>query len=168
MHTTSTEPVLRRATADDRPFLAAMLAEAAAWRDGVDRPVAEIVAPPEISHYLPTDWPRSNEAGMVAGLDGVDIGAAWWTGFTINDPGYGFVAEDVPELTIGVVPDRRGQGIGRALLAKLCARADRDDLRGLSLSVETDNPAIRLYERAGFTRIDEQAGAATMVRWSTG
>ena len=33
-----------------------------------------------------------------------------------GESGYGFVAEDIPELSIGVVAGRRGEGIGRALL----------------------------------------------------
>lgn len=159
---------VRAATGADRPFLRAMLAEAAAWRDGVDRPVAEVVAPPEVGHYLPVDWPREGEAGVVATVDGTAAGAAWWTRFTTHDPGYGFVAPDLPELTIGVVPALRGRGHGRALLAALCAEADRHGLAGLSLSVEVDNPAVGLYEDAGSVLVDDSGGAHTMVRRSPG
>ena len=51
---------------------------------------------------------------------------------------------------IAVAPERRGRGIGRALLAKgLTALAGRTDI--VRLDVHHDNPAaIRLYERAGF------------------
>lgn len=155
---------LRRATRTDRPFLRAMLAEAAAWRDGVDRPVAQIIAPPEVGHYLPEDWPRDGEVGVIAVEDGVAAGAAWWTLFPPDDPGYGFVAAEVPELSIGVLPAARGRGHGRALLAALCLAADHRGLPGLSLSVEPDNPAVRLYRDAGFAVVDASGGAHTMVR----
>ena len=59
---------------------------------------------------------------------------------------------DLAEVqTIGVRPDRQGQGIGRALLDDLIKAAG--DLRIL-LDVRTDNaPAISLYSSVGFTRI---------------
>ncbi len=155
---------VRPATGEDRPFLLAMLAEAAAWRTGVDRPVAEIVAPPDVGHYLPPNWPRDGEAGVIATENGTDLGAAWWTRFTIDDPGHGFVADDVPELGIGVVPGHRRRGLGRALLDGLCRIADRRDLPGLSLSVEPDNPAVGLYEDTGFVTVGDTGGARTMVR----
>lgn len=157
---------VRAATGSDRPFLQAMLAEAAAWRDGVDRPIDEVVAPHEIAHYLPADWPRSGEAGVVATRDGSDVGAAWWTMLTADDPGYGFVDETVPEIGIGVEVDHRGHGVGSRLLTALCAEADRRGLGGLSLSVESDNPAARFYEDAGFVLVDATGGAHTMVRRS--
>ena len=51
---------------------------------------------------------------------------------------------------IAVAPDRRGRGVGRALLTRgLAALAGRTDV--VWLDVHHDNPAaIRLYERAGF------------------
>jgi GNAT superfamily N-acetyltransferase len=54
-----------------------------------------------------------------------------------------------PELAIAVVEDQRGQGIGRALLGALVARA-RDQFPALALNVHLLNPAVRLYIRAGF------------------
>ena len=50
--------------------------------------------------------------------------------------------------------DQQGQGIGRALIDALIARASADDeLHQLTLSVTASNrAAVRLYESAGFTR----------------
>lgn len=53
--------------------------------------------------------------------------------------------------TIGVHPDSRGSGLGRALLQELLAVAGE---RPVLLEVRTDNdPALRLYESVGFRRI---------------
>lgn len=142
----------------------AMLAEAAAWRDGVLEPVNEIVAPPAIAHYLPRGWPRPGDAGLIATMASAAVGAAWWTHFPEHDPGYGFVAVDIPELSVGVVPDHRGRGVGRALVEALCERSELLGTRALSLSVEVDNPAVGLYRSCGFVTVDEAGGAATMVR----
>ena len=54
------------------------------------------------------------------------------------------------ELGIGVVGEARGRGVGRALLAALRELAREQGYRALSLSVDRQNPARRLYERAGF------------------
>ncbi|HKJ54749.1 MAG TPA: GNAT family N-acetyltransferase [Nitriliruptoraceae bacterium] len=142
----------------------AMLAEAAAWRDGVLAPVEEVVGPPPIAHYLPQGWPRPGDAGLIATIATRAVGAAWWTHFPAHDPGYGFVAVDIPELSVGVLPDHRGRGVGRALVEALCQRTEHLGIRALSLSVEVDNPAVGLYRSCGFATVDEADGAVTMVR----
>ncbi len=70
--------------------------------------------------------------------------------FTAAAPGYGYVADDVPELAIAVFPEFRGQQVGTLLLGSIIARAERDGLRAISLSVNRENPAKRLYVRYGF------------------
>jgi GNAT superfamily N-acetyltransferase len=154
--------VVRRATADDRPFLEQMLAVAADWRPGTTvRTAAEILAVPALARYV-VDWPRPGDTGFIA-EDGVAIGAAWWRLFRASDAGYGFVDEDVPEISIGVAPGWRHQGIGTRLLRALIAEARRSGLTGLSLSVELDNPAVGLYERLGFGTVGVNGGALTMA-----
>jgi hypothetical protein len=37
------------------------------------------------------------------------IGAAWWRFLAAQDPGYGFVADDVPELSLSVERANRAQ-----------------------------------------------------------
>jgi ribosomal protein S18 acetylase RimI-like enzyme len=60
------------------------------------------------------------------------------------------VASDVPELSIGVATGARGTGIGSALLDALLTLAREQGHRAVSLSVDRQNPARRLYERKGF------------------
>jgi ribosomal-protein-alanine N-acetyltransferase len=55
--------------------------------------------------------------------------------------------------TMAVDPAAQGRGVGTSLLRGLLARAD-EDAATVYLEVRTDNhPAIRLYERHGFTRV---------------
>ncbi len=150
---------LRRAGRGDGPFLERMVRLAAGWRDGVE---AELT--PETARYVEGFGWREGDAGLVAVRDGAAIGAAWWRRFAASEPGYGFVAEDVPELSLAVVAAARGAGAGRALLDGLLGLAAEEGVPALSLSVEVDNPARRLYERAGFVVVAEGGGALTMLR----
>jgi GNAT superfamily N-acetyltransferase len=58
----------------------------------------------------------------------------------------------------------RGQGLGSALLEALMRALAGAGAERVSLSVEPDNPARRLYERAGFAKVGENGGSWTMVR----
>jgi ribosomal protein S18 acetylase RimI-like enzyme len=68
-----------------------------------------------------------------------------------------------PELAMGVVRAWRGRGIGSRLLDALIVTAREQGLAAVSLSVEPDNYARRLYERAGFQPVDEASGSLTML-----
>jgi GNAT superfamily N-acetyltransferase len=154
---------IRPAYADDAPFLEQMLATAADWRPGTAvRSAAAVMAEPAFAHYL-AGGPRPTDAGVVAESDGDPVGAAWWRYFSPDEPGYGFVRDTVPEVSIGVVATMRRRGVGRMLLDSLIAEARRQGVRAISLSVEPDNPAARLYERLGFAPAGGVGGSVTMV-----
>jgi GNAT superfamily N-acetyltransferase len=124
--------------------------------------MAHVMADPELAHYV-EGWPRAGDGGIVAVADLRPIGAAWWRFFPEDHPGYGFVAADVPELSIGVVAAWRGRGVGRALLrAALVAAAPH--CRRVSLSVERANRAQNLYLSEGFRVVSSGPDADTMVR----
>jgi ribosomal protein S18 acetylase RimI-like enzyme len=61
-------------------------------------------------------------------------------------------------VSIGVQPNARGQGVGEKLMRALIDEAARRGL-GLDLSVRSENPARRLYERLGFRDIPGSAAA---------
>jgi GNAT superfamily N-acetyltransferase len=86
--------------------------------------------------------------------DGERIGAAWLRFFTAADHGYGFVADDVPELTIGVAVRWRGRGVGRALLRAIACQASEAGIKQISLSVERKNFARQLYLSEGYQVVD--------------
>ena len=142
---------IRPVRADDVPFLWDMAWEAVAVSPemrALGRDAAFAV--PEIRRYLKS-WGRAGDTGMVAvDADSRRLGAAWYRHFLVDARGYGFVTPDIPELSIGVIPVARGQGVGNALLDALLATAREQGQRGVSLSVDRQNPARRLYERHGF------------------
>ncbi|MEU4490001.1 GNAT family N-acetyltransferase [Streptomyces purpurascens] len=155
---------LRIATADDAGFLTDMLVAAVNWdpaREAVGRDC--VLRDRHTAHYV-EGWPRRGDLGVIAvETGGQPIGAAWLRLFSSDDPGYGFVGEDVPELSVGVLPSWRGQGVGRALLTELARRAVEHGFARISLSVERANRARRLYAAEGFTTVESGPGSDTMV-----
>ena len=150
----------------DPAFLAEMLYEAVNWHDdgAEERPALDdVLAVPQTARYIAA-WGRNGDLALYA-LDRRDepVGAAWLRRFTAAEPGYGYVADDIPELAIGVYPEFRRQRVGTLLLGSIIARADRDGARGISLSVNRENPAKRLYARNGFEVVAEPGDTLTML-----
>jgi ribosomal protein S18 acetylase RimI-like enzyme len=153
----------RPARAEDFTFLATMLGEAAVWRPDKPKPTAEqVLADPRYALYL-AGWPRQGDYGLVAEQDG-PVGAAWYRTFTEASHGYGFVAEDVPELSIAVIAPRRHEGIGRRLLVDLIEASVAQGYAALSLKVNDGNPARGLYESVGFQAVEKARSSGTMIR----
>lgn len=153
---------IRQAGAEDVPFLTSMLIEAVNWCPERELDRERILSSPDLAHYV-TGWPRKGDCGVIAEASGVPIGAAWLRLMPVHDPGYGFVAPDVPELSIGVVAAWRGHGVGRALLRAVAAQARAGGVARISLSVERANRAKRLYEDEGFRVVSSSPHADTMV-----
>jgi GNAT superfamily N-acetyltransferase len=138
----------------DVRFLRDMLRHAYHWRvaEDTERPVYRYVR----------NWGRPGDAGVLA-LEGPHpYGAAWYRVFTADEPGFGFVDEQTPELTIAVVPSHRGKGAGKELLEALLERARDDGYEAVSLSTDRDQAAW--YERFGFETVGETPHAVTMVK----
>lgn len=155
---------LREATGSDARFLGDMLFEASEWMPTRTRTRVDVLAGPTTAKYI-AGWKRPGDGGTVA-IDsaGTPIGACWYRLLPAHDPGYGFVAPGVPELTLGVVPVWRAQGIGRALLEAVVVQARAAGHTRISLSVERANHARRLYVSEGFHTVEAGVDADTMVR----
>ena len=144
--------MLRDADQLDTRFMRDMLRHAYHWRMGdPDLPVYRYVK----------SWGRRGDAGVIA-FDGPNAyGAAWHRLFPASGPGFGFVDEQTPELTLAVVPSHRGHGTGGELLEALLAHARADGFSQLSLSAEPGQTAF--YEKHGFRELQRQDGTVTMV-----
>ena len=149
--------MIRPGGPQDVPFMRDMLRHAYYWR--VDR-VSSTGEPP-VRRYVER-WGRPGDTSLITIQDFQRVGAAWYRLFRCEHPGYGFVDEETPELSIAIVPSRRGSGLGSELLEALLARARGDGYHAISLSVEQGSPAIGLYERYGFAEIGEDDGGVTM------
>jgi GNAT superfamily N-acetyltransferase len=141
---------IRAATQDDPGLLWDFLA-IAAYEPDVD--AAKAV--PFVAAHL-AGWRRPVDFGFIAEREGGAIGAAWARQFAPAEQPAFYVDAYTPEITIGVKPLARGQGVGRMLLDALMAEATRRGV-GLCLNVRHDNLAQRLYERVGFRLVPGSA-----------
>ncbi len=146
--------VIRRGGTQDGRFLRDMLHHAYYWRERV---------PGSLTSRYVRGWGRPGDTAVIALQNGFPVGAAWYRLFRAEEPGYGYVDEQTPELAIAVVPSKRGHGFGDELLKALLQKAREGGFAQLSLSVEPGNPARKLYERHGFEVVAQRPEAWTMV-----
>jgi GNAT superfamily N-acetyltransferase len=156
--------LIRPITSHDTLFLWEMLYQAIHVMDGKNPPSRDVLRVPEIRRYL-EEWGRPHDFGFVAvkpaTLD--PVGAAWFRLLIGEQKGYGYVDDSTPELTVAVVPECRGRGVGTRLLSHLLAAA-KSHYSSLSLSVSPENPALRLYKRLGFETVDTCGTSLVMKR----
>jgi len=145
--------VLRPADQQDTRFLRDMLRHAYHWRmaQDPDLPVFRYVK----------NWGRRGDAGLIAFEGPNAYGAAWYRLFPADGPGFAFIDEETPELTIAVVPSHRGHGTGGELLGALLEQARAEGFSRLSLSAEPGQTAF--YEKHGFRELSREDGTVTMV-----
>lgn len=124
------------------------------------RPI-EVMQAPTVRIYA-EDWGRSTDVGIVAQVEGIDIGACWMRLLPAG-VGLGSVDADTPQLGIALEPAFQHRGYGRPLMLEALAAAARAGYRQVSLTVHPDNPAMRLYERCGFRQVELRGTYPLMV-----
>ena len=157
--------LLRDAQHSDIPFLRRMLYEAVFWRAAVNKPsFEEGLAYPDVSNAL-ADWgKRDGDTAVVATINSIPVGAAWYRYWTDSNFTNGYLDENTPVLAIGVYSDYRHQGIGKKMIDWLIDYASKHAIQKISLSVSKDNYAINLYKQQGFLEHIDKGDAFIMVR----
>jgi ribosomal protein S18 acetylase RimI-like enzyme len=93
---------------------------------------------------------------MIIQRDGADIGRLYIS----RIPG------EVRIMEITLIPEQRGNGLGGAILRGILGEAEGRG-EAVSIHVENFNPALRLYQRLGFRKIDEH-GVYYLMEWTPG
>jgi len=139
------------------------LYEAVAWDpERVLPPFEFTIEHPELARYH-RGWGRTGDIAVVAESGGAVVGVALCRLFTEDDHGHGYVDEETPELAVAVAEERRGRGIGRQLMEELAVSARAAGLARLSLSVDAENPALRLYQRLGYRELTRDDDGVRMI-----
>ncbi len=74
--------------------------------------------------------------------------------------------DEIRLIDIALLPEHRGVGVGGAIMQRVLAEG-RESGRLVRIHVEHNNPAMRLYRRLGFEKIEEQ-GVYHLMEWSPG
>lgn len=156
--------IIRSIEVTDEPFLWKMLYRALFIPPGATPLPKEIIFQPELAKYV-ENWGLDGDRGLIAVLEDERtlVGTVWLRRFKSNNPGYGYINDSIPELSIAVLPKYCGRGIGTKLLTKLLSQV-KDRYSAVSLSVSPNNPAFRLYCRLGFKVIIRQNDSLIMKK----
>lgn len=156
--------LIRPALPADADLLGVLVAEAVNWTGEQRVTAADVRTDDHLVRYV-EGWGRPGDAGVVAADGtGTPVGAAWVRLLPASRPGWGFHADDVPELSLGVLPPGRGAGAGSALLDACLAAVRSSGSRAVSLSVEDGNDLARgMYERRGFVPVGREGGSDVLL-----
>lgn len=141
------------------PLLKDFLYDAIFVPEGEVPPPRSILDLPELRIYYENFGTQAGDLALVAELDGAVQGLAWLR--IMED--YGHIDNDTPSLSIALKAPCRGQGMGTALLLALFEKAKEAGYAKVSLSVQKENPAYRLYQRLGFVTHKDNGG--DLVMW---
>lgn len=156
-------PVIRDLLPSETGILKTMLYNAIYVPPGRDKLPHGIIEEPDIAVYI-EDFGREGDICLVAETEGVIAGAVWTRLFTTGTQGYGFIAPDIPELSMSVLEQYRRQGIGTTLLAGMLKRLASEGYPQVSLSVDLANYAYRMYVKSGFEDYARHEDSMTMRR----
>ncbi|MDF1857012.1 GNAT family N-acetyltransferase [Pseudooceanicola sp.] len=138
------EITIREATACDIIALWQTLSVAA-----YEGSVSAARALPYVASHL-KDWPGDGEFGFLAyDPDGAFLGAAWIRQLAPDEEPVFSAGERIPEISIAVMLEAVGRGVGTQLIAYLTEEADR---RGTEMCVNLreDRHSFGLLVRYGF------------------
>ena len=148
--------------ADDLWFLKEMLFEAIYLPpDEKKKLTPEILNHPQIKLYH-ENWGRKGDIAIIALDVEKPVGCIWTRLYTNEYPGFGFIDDSIPEVSVALVEEYRGKGIGTKLFELILNECKKSGYSCLSLSVDAVNQSYKLYKRIGFTDHCFKDGTYTM------
>ncbi|MBR3629937.1 MAG: GNAT family N-acetyltransferase [Oscillospiraceae bacterium] len=145
------------------PLLDDFLYEAIFIPEGVEPPPRDILQDEALQIYVRNFGSHPGDACLCAEADGRIVGAVWVR--YMHD--YGYLDDETPSLAISLYPEWRGQGIGTALMEHMLQMLSDRGIRRVSLSVQKENYAVRMYRRTGFVTVRETDEEYLML-WQKG
>lgn len=141
------------------PVLSDFLYEAIFIPEGVEAPPRSIIEDESLQIYIRDFGKFPDDRCLVAESDGRIVGAIWSR--IMND--YGHIDDLTPSIAISLYKEFRNKGIGSQLLRQMLDLLRKDGYKSVSLSVQKANYAIRMYQKAGFQILSQDAEEAIML-----
>ncbi|MFN2588461.1 MAG: GNAT family N-acetyltransferase [Actinomycetota bacterium] len=139
---------LRAVVPEDRPFLRAVYGSTrweelgpTGWSDAQKSSFLDQQFAAQDAHYASYD----DATYSVIVVDGFPAGRLYVARWP----------EEIRIMDVALLPAARGKGVGTSLLRALIEEAAGGGKR-LTIHVERENSALRLYERLGFVRVEER------------
>ncbi len=126
---------------------------------GVTPPPKNIIEQEELQVYVKDFGKQKDDVALVAEIDGKIIGAVWAR--IMND--YGHIDNDTPSLAISIYKNYRGYGIGTSLMRNMIFLLKYRGYKRVSLAVQKENYAVKMYKRIGFIIVEENSEEYIMV-----
>ena len=140
------------------PLLKDFLYEAIFIPEGAAAPPRDILDDESLQVYIRDFGKSTNDYCLVAEADDKIVGAIWSR--IMND--YGHIADDIPSIAISLYKEYRNQGIGTDLLKQMISLLKNEGYKSVSLSVQKANYAMKMYQKAGFKVISDDAEEVIM------
>lgn len=153
-------PIIRHMRPEEVALLPDFLYLAIFVPEGVEAPDPSILALPELQIYTKDFGASPHDQALVVEVASQVVGMAWVR--MMQD--YGHVNDQTPSLSIAILPDYRGQGLGRQLLASLFEDLATKGYEAVSLSVQVANPAYKLYQTLGFDIVKDNGDEVVMLK----
>ena len=151
--------IIREIRPEEIPVLDDFLYEAIFIPEGVPAPPRSIIDHEDLQVYVRDFGKKSDDRCLVAEVDGKIVGAAWTR--VMDD--YGHIDDRTPSLAISLYKEYRGQGIGSELLGRILGKLRQEGYERVSLSVQKENYALRMYRHAGFEPVEDRGEEVLMV-----
>ena len=140
-------------------MLSDFLYEAIFIPEGVEAPPRSIIEDESLQIYIRDFGKFPDDRCLVAESNGRIVGAIWSR--IMND--YGHIDDLTPSIAISLYKEFRNKGIGSQLLRQMLDLLRKDRYKSVSLSVQKANYAIRMYQKAGFQILSQDAEEAIML-----
>ncbi len=153
---------IREMRPEEIPLLKVFLYESLFQRDGDEPFPRSEIEKPELSVFI-EGFGREDDHCLVA-LDGQRVvGAAWTRIMSGPVKGYGYIDDETPAFVLSLYKEYRGRGVGTRLMEEMLQLLRAQGYKAASLAVQKENRAARLYQRLGFTIVDENEEEYIMV-----
>lgn len=152
--------VIREMKEAEYPLLKDFLYEAIYIREGEEAPPKSIISSPELQVYVEQFGEGDADHALAAEVDGKIVGAVWVR--IMND--YGHIDENTPSLAISLYKPYRRFGLGTALMKEMIVLLKEQGHKQVSLAVQKENYALKMYLRAGFQIVNENEEEYIMIK----